>query len=117
MAYEVHRAAAVARDLELIFDFLVQSSEDFGDPPDVAFERSESRLRQIDAAINALGRVPHKGTRDPRLGNNVRHVTRERAIIYFETDDRRQRLRVLAVFFGGQNHDARIMLRLLSDKG
>lgn len=115
MAYEVLRAADVALDLELIFDFLVSSAELFGESEARAFDLAEQRLARIEAAMEDLSKLPHQGTRRPHLGSGIRNVTRDRAIYYFDVDDERQVVRVLAVFFGGQDHDARILLRLLSD--
>ncbi len=116
MAYEVRRAAAVDLDLELIFDFLVAAAESFGESTETAFAMAERRLRDIEASLENLGKVPHQGTRDDGLGIGIRHVTKGRAIFYFDVDDDAQTLRVLAVFFGGQDHDSRILLRLLSQQ-
>ncbi|WP_305969011.1 MULTISPECIES: type II toxin-antitoxin system RelE/ParE family toxin [unclassified Mameliella] len=113
MAYKVLRAADVAVDLDLIFDFLVAAAEAFGDDTATAFARAEERLNQIEADMAGLGRVPHQGTLRPHLGDGIRNVTKGRAVYYFDVDDDRRILRVLAVFFGGQDHDARILLRLL----
>ncbi|WP_424934319.1 type II toxin-antitoxin system RelE/ParE family toxin [Amaricoccus macauensis] len=114
MAYEVIRSADVDRDLELIFEFLVETAESFGDSTDTAFLRAGERLAQIEDTMETLGDIPHQGTRRPHLGGGVRNVTKGRAIYYFDVDDDRQILRVLAVFFGGQDHDARILFRLLT---
>lgn len=113
MAYRVLRAAAVAGDLELIFDFVAESAEALGEPAEEAFEIAARRLRGILDAMEGLGAVPHQGTRRPELGPDLRHVTKDRAIFYFDVDDEAEELRILAVFFGGQDHDRRILLRLL----
>ncbi|WP_353476627.1 type II toxin-antitoxin system RelE/ParE family toxin (plasmid) [Salipiger sp. H15] len=114
MAYSVLRAAAVARDLELIFDFIAGSAETLGEDAGTAFDMAERRIRAILGAMEGLGRAPHQGTLRPELGAGVRHVTKDRAIFYFEVDDAAEELRILAVFFGGQDHDRHILLRLLS---
>ncbi|WP_323767050.1 type II toxin-antitoxin system RelE/ParE family toxin [Marinovum sp.] len=116
MVYEVRRAAGVARDLELIFEFLLSAAEGFGESPERAFALAEARLDEIETALDGLGRAPHQGTLRPHLGPGLRNVTKGRAVIYFDTDDSRQLLRVLAVFFGGQDHQSHILLRLLSDR-
>ena len=113
MVYDVVRAADVAFDLELIFDFLVEAAEAFGEDTNTAFERAERRLFEIETGMDGLGDVPHQGTLRPHLGDGIRNVTKGRAVYYFEVDDDRQVVRVLAVFFGGQDHEARILLRLL----
>lgn len=114
MAYRVLRAAAVDLDLDLIFDFIADSAEDLGETPQTAFEIASRRILGIEHAMEALGRVPHQGTLQPALGPGIRHVTKDRAILYFDVDDASETVRILAVFFGGQDHDARILLRLLA---
>lgn len=114
MAYEVLWADAVERDLELIFDFLVTAAETFGDSEADAFERAARRIDEIESGMEALGQTPHQGTLRPHLGHSVRNVTKSRAVYYFEVNDSARTVKVLAVFFGGQDHDARILLRLLS---
>ncbi|MCV6593139.1 MAG: type II toxin-antitoxin system RelE/ParE family toxin [Silicimonas sp.] len=114
MGYRVLRAAAVDTDLELIFDHLFDVAIRFGDAPDVAFRRAEMRVVEIEQSLDDLRKVPHQGTRRPDLGATVRNVTKGRAILYFDVDDTRQIVHVLAVFFSGQDHDTRILLRLLS---
>lgn len=114
MAYKVTRAADVALDLELIFDFLVEAAEGFGEDTETAFRRAEQRLGEIEVGMEGLGDVPHQGTLRPHLGDRIRNVTKGRAVYYFEADNDRQVVRVLAVFFGGQDHDARILLRLFN---
>ena len=38
-----------------------------------------------------------------------------RAIYWFDVDEGRRTVRVLAVFFGGQDHIRRMLIRLLED--
>lgn len=113
MAYEVIRTADVAHDLELIFDFLVAAAEDFGEDAETAFARAAQRLTEIEAGMEDLGRVPHQGTLRPHLGDGIRNVTKRRTVYYFDVDEARQIVRIFAVFFGGQDHEARILSRLL----
>lgn len=115
MAYEVVRGEGVDRDLELIFDFLVAAAEDFGDDEGNAVDRAGRRIAEIEAAMRGLGNAPHQGTLRPHLGDGIRNVTKGRAVFYFENDERRKILRILAVFFGGQDHEARTLLRLLEE--
>lgn len=117
MAYKVERAEAVDRDFEAIFDFLFASYCQFGDLPDEAFERAEQRLHSIENDLFALGNVPHQGTLLPTLLPGLRSVTKNRAIFYFEVDDDNRCLRVLAVFFGAQDHQRAMLKRLLTARG
>lgn len=111
MAYEVVRAAGVGRDLELIFDFLVDLAEAFGE---AAFALAARRIDEIGAGMEGLGRLPLQGTLRPHLGAGVRDVTKGRVVYYFDEDEAQARARVLAVFFGEQGHEPRILLRLLT---
>lgn len=113
MGFDVVRSNSVDQDLEAIFDFLVQAAEHFGDSAQDAFSRAEARLLEIEESLDHLGSVPHQGTLWPELGEGIRCVTKGRAIVYFDTRDDARTLRVLAVFFGGQDHDTRILARLL----
>ncbi|WP_170709393.1 MULTISPECIES: type II toxin-antitoxin system RelE/ParE family toxin [Ruegeria] len=114
MVYKVVRAEEETSDLDLIFDYLVETAEHFGEDLETAFLRAEKRVIEIQESLESLANVPHQGTLRPHLGNNIRNVTKIKAIIYFEVDDDKLIVRVLAVFYSGQNHDAHILLRLLS---
>jgi toxin ParE1/3/4 len=113
MPYRVERASATDEDLAAIFDFLLQSYMEFGDARSEALERAATRVEGIEAEMLALGDVPHQGTLRTDLLAGVRSVTKQRAVFYFDVDDDLRLVRVLAVFFGGQDHQ-RAMLRRLS---
>ena len=114
MVYKVFRAEEVTTDLDLIFDHLVETAEHFGEDPETAFLRAEKRIIKIQESLESLVKAPHQGTLRPHLGHSIRNVTKNKAIIYFEVDDDELVVRVLAIFYSGQNHDAHILLRLLS---
>jgi plasmid stabilization system protein ParE len=116
MGYELRRAAGVARDLELIFDFLFEAAIAFGDDTTSAFDRAATRILAIEGAMEALTEVPYQGTLRPDLLPGLRQVTKGRAIFYFDVDDNTAILRVLAVFYGGQDHQRQMLLRLLSSQ-
>jgi len=111
--FEIVRGDGVDRDLELIFDFLVGAAEELGEDAASAFSLAETRLSRIEANMRMLGRAPLQGTLRPHLGENIRNVTKDRAVFYFDVDEGRRKIRILAVFFVGQDHEARILLRLL----
>lgn len=116
MAWRVERSEAVDTDLDLIFDFLFAAAIDFGQEPERAFDSAARRIGEIEAAIRQLAKVPRQGSLHPDIAG-LRHVTKGRAILYFDADPERQVVSVLAVFWGGQDHDARILLRLLGGQG
>ena len=45
----------------------------------------------------------------------LRHLAIGRAIYWFDVDDGRETVRVLAVFFGGQDHVRHMLARLLEE--
>ena len=116
MKYGVERARDTDRDLASIFDFLIESYQAFGEDTDGAIERAASRVRDIETAMLSLGDAPHQGTLRPEILPGLRSVTKQRAIFYFDVDEGRRMVRVLAVFFGGQDHQRRMLRRLLGDK-
>jgi toxin ParE1/3/4 len=112
MAFEVVRSRASDRDLELIFDHLIDTYQALGDPPDAALERAAARVRAIEDDMAGLGRMPFRGTLRHDLLPGLRQVTRNRAIFYFRIDEEAAQVRVLAVFFGGQDHLGHMLRRL-----
>ncbi len=117
MAYKVERSVASDRDLETIFDFVFEAALGFGEDEATAFQRASTRILEIEDAMNALGDLPHQGTLHPEFFGGLRSVTKGRAIFYFDVEDTLHRVRVLAVFFGGQDHQRQMLLRLLSPIG
>ena len=113
MKYAVERARDTDRDLAEIFDFLTESYQSFGEDFDDAAKSAAERLRGIETEMLSLGDAPHQGTLRPDLLPGLRSVTKSRAVFYFDVDDDRRVVRVLAVFFGGQDHHRRMLGRLL----
>lgn len=106
MAYEVVFAADARRDFTLIFEFLVDSYIGFGEDTETAIMRAD---------ITRLGQLPCRGTlHDERLPG-LRHLTIGQAIAWFDTDEDVKLVRVLAIFFGGQDHIRRMLTRLLGE--
>ncbi|RAH97244.1 plasmid stabilization protein [Acuticoccus sediminis] len=112
-AYRVEFAADAERDFELIFDFLEESYRSFGEDAGEAIMHAARRVEAIRIAAVALGRAPHRGTLHPQMMADLRHVTIEQAIYWFLVDEETRTVRVLAIFFGGQDHVRRMLARLL----
>lgn len=112
MAFEVVRSRASDRDLDLIFDYLLATYQDFGDPLPEALDRAALRLGSIEDELERLGTVPFQGTLLPDIMPDLRRVTKDRAIIYFRVAEHAKQVQVLAIFFGGQDHHNHMLLRL-----
>tara|TARA_R110000850_G_scaffold183462_1_gene309030 strand:+ start:3741 stop:4088 length:348 start_codon:yes stop_codon:yes gene_type:complete len=112
MTYEVVFAADARRDFTLIFEFLVDTYVGFGDDTGPAILRAEARVQAIREDIAQLGQVPDRGTLHDDMLPGLRHLTIGQAIAWFDIDEDVKRIRVLAVFFGGQDHIRRMLTRL-----
>jgi toxin ParE1/3/4 len=114
--FEVVRSEQCDRDLELILDHLFAAYCELGDAVPDAFNRSAQRLRGIEGEIDRLGDVPYQGTLASKIMGGLRHVTKSGAVFYFVVDEGERRVRVLGVFFGGQDHRAHILRRIVGAK-
>ena len=112
--FRVRWSRAAIRDVELIFDHLVESYQVLGDDPAEAFDRAVARAEAIKAEMRALGAAPFQGTLRNDLMPGLRFVTKNRAIYYFVADGDAHTVDILAVFFGGQDHQRHMLTRLLS---
>lgn len=102
------------RDLDLIGRFIELNALARGESEESALTMSQLRIEKILTSAEALTRAPYQGTRLPGLGPSIRRTTKDRAIFYFDLIEDRHIIRILAIFFGGQDHDSRILARLLS---
>ncbi len=114
MKYKVERAQEVRDDLDRIFDFLTASYVRFGDDLESAMDRAGARLARLEAVFDDLCNRPHRGTLHNELLAGLRSTTVDRAVIYFDIDESKRVVRVLAVYFGGQDHRRHIVGRLPS---
>lgn len=110
MAFKVLRSTRTDQDLGLILDRLIQSYLDLGDALPAAFTRAARRVGSIEADMEALHKAPFQGTLLPDL----RRVTKNKAVFYFDVDEAEKTVRILAVFFGGQDHQRHMLKRLSS---
>lgn len=111
--YRVLRSAACDADIEIIFDHLFGAYQDLGEQAPDALNHATARVRAIENALARLGDVPFQGTLEPQIMPGLRHVTKDHAVFYFITDEARHEVRVLAVFFRGQDHRQHILRRIL----
>ena len=115
MAYRLEFSAEAERDFGLIFDHLLRSYLGFGESPESAFGHAETRIFEIRTAAARILNALHRGERHDDILPGLRHLSIGRAIYRFDIDEPRGTVRVLAVFFGGQDHVRHMMARLLED--
>ena len=115
MAFRLEFAAEAERDFGLIFDHLLRSYLDFSEGPESALGHAESRIVEIRASAERILTAPHRGERYDDILPGVRHLAIGRAIYWFDVDEPHETVRVLAVFFGGQDRARHMMARLLEE--
>ena len=113
MAFRLEFAADAEHDFGLIFDHLLQSYLDFGESPESAFDHAGSRITEIRRTAERILTAPHRGARHDDILPGLRHLAISRAIYRFDVDESREVVRVLAVFFGAQDHVRHMLVRLL----
>ncbi|MDX8355780.1 type II toxin-antitoxin system RelE/ParE family toxin [Cognatiyoonia sp. IB215182] len=109
----VEIAADAEQDLSLIFDHLFATYVNLGEPDETAFVHAAARVRSIQESVGMLASNPFRGTMRESYGPDVRNITIDRAVIWFELDGQKETVRVLAYFFGGQDHTRHMLRRLL----
>jgi toxin ParE1/3/4 len=115
MPFAVEFSADSERDLALIFDHLFDSYVGFGESTDEALEHAARRVLAVRRAADRLANAPVRGTRRDDVLPGLRHVAFGRAVYRFDVDETVRKVRILAIFFGGQDHVRRMLIRLLGD--
>ncbi len=113
MPYKIEFAEASERDLELIFDHLFESYLGFGESTVHALEHAAERIRDIRVAAEGLTLFPERDTARADILPGLRFMVMQRATRWYDVDDEAQVVRVLGIFFGGQDHIRRMLIRLL----
>lgn len=113
MPFAIEFSAESERDFELIFEHLRTSYIGIGETPADAFEHAARRVLGLRNAADRLAEFPMRGTAHDDILRGLRHLTIDRAIFWFDVDHTAKRVRILAVFFGGQDHVRHMLLRLL----
>lgn len=112
--WNVEFSADAENDFELIFDHLVDSYTGFGEEIEEAFEHAVERLRGIRSTTQKLERAPQQGTLRDDIASGIRFVRLDKTVFWFDLDEQRQVVRVLAVFFGAQDHIKHMLTRALA---
>ncbi len=115
MAYRLEFATQAERDFDLIFEHLLRNYLNFGESLESALDHAALRVLEIRAEAERIPTAPNRGERHDDLLPGLRHLSLGRAVYWFEVDEARRTVRVLAVFFGGQDHIRHMMYRLMED--
>ena len=115
MDFRLEFSAEAERDFELIFDHLVDSYLGLGEPVEAALDHAEARVMKVRADAKRILTAPHRGDIHDDILPGLRHLTIDRAIYWFDVHEAPPTVRVLAVFFGGQDHLRHVLTRLLEE--
>ncbi len=113
MTWRIEFAVRAEQDFDLIFDHLFKSYRQLGEPHDKALDNAVRRVESIRMRAEAIAEAPFQGTLHNDISPGLRHVTHDRAIYWFDLDEDAQVVRILAVFFGGQDHVRQMLRRSL----
>ena len=108
-------AAEAINDLLLITEYLTQAYCGFGEPPAEANRHAQVRIEAIIAAAERLATAPLREESHDDLLPGLRHLALDRAVYWFRPRAEQREIQVLAVFFGGQDHQRRMLVRLLQN--
>ena len=106
-------AAEAADDLALIEDHLIRAYRAFGESLPEAMQRAEVRIEAIITTAERLCTAPFRGESQSDLLLGLRHLALDNAVYWFVPDPETRQIRVLAVFFGAQDHQRHMLVRLL----
>ena len=113
MAFRLEFSTAAEREFERIFDYLFESYLGFGERPDEAVEHAAARTLEIRPAADRILTAPHRGERHDDILPGLRRLSLGQTIYWFELDEDREIVRILGMFFGGQDHIRQMLARLV----
>lgn len=113
MRFEIEFSADAERDFELIFDHLFENYVAFGEDTQEALNHAARRVMAIRKAADRLASFPVRGTARDDILPGIRFVAIARAVYWFDLDQTARKVRILAVFFGGQDHIRHMLVRLI----
>ena len=109
-------AADAVNDLLLISDHLLQAYQGFGEPLEEASRHAAARIEAVISAAERLATAPLRGESHHDLLPGLRHLALDRAVYWFRPRPQQREIQVLAVFFGGQDHQRHMLVRLLQGR-
>ncbi len=104
---------AAGEDLDLIEAHLSEAYSNFGESPIEAATHAAARIETILATAERLATAPFRGQARDDLLPGLRHLSLDGAIYWFIVDEVGLEVQVLAIFFGGQDHQRHMLVRLL----
>jgi plasmid stabilization system protein ParE len=113
MKFAIEFSTESERDFELIFEHLFESYVGFGESREAAFGRAAKRIKEIRKAAERLATFPNRAAARDDVLPGLRYLVIDRAIYWFDIEEPARKIRILAIFFGGQDHIRHMLVRLL----
>lgn len=109
MTYRLEFAEDAERDIELICGLRADGGggAQTGDPAEQA-----ARAEALRSAGESLAAAPHRGVPQSEIARGLRRAAIGRAVFWFDIDEDRRAVRILAVFLGGRDRPRDILDRL-----
>ena len=114
MRFRIEFSAEAERDFALIFDHVFESYLGICENVEAALDHCGARIRVIRQEDDRLASAPFRVESRDDLLPGLRHLTIDRAIYWFDVNEAEKAVRVLAIFFVGQDHVRHKLRRLLS---
>ena len=111
--WKIEVSEAAERDLELLFHHLADSYMEFGSSRREAAAQARTRVQQVYEMTARIASAPLRGEGHGNWMPGLRHLTLDKAIYWYLVDEEAQRVRILAIFYGSQDHQRRMLRRLL----
>jgi toxin ParE1/3/4 len=108
-------AVEAINGLVLITEYLTQACSGFGEPLVEAQYHAQKRIEAIITAAERLATAPLRGESHDDLLPGLRHLALDLALTWFRARAEQLVVQVLAVFFGGQDHQRSMMVRQLQN--
>lgn len=111
--WKIEVSEAAERDLGLLFFHLADSYAEFGSNRHEAAAQARTRVQKVFAATERIASAPMRGERHDDWMPGLRHLTLDKGVYWYLVDEGAKCVRILAIFYGGQDHQRRMLLRLL----
>jgi len=115
MSWTIEFSEAAERDIDSLFRHFADSYADFGETRNEASKRAIDRIGQILDTAERIATEPYRGDDHDDLLLGLRHLTLKRAIYWYRIDEAAGIISILAIFYGGQDHQRRMLVRLLGN--
>ena len=117
MAWRIEFAPEAVADLETLFDHLQSSRRQQGWPDGESARMAAERIRRIIRMADRIAIAPLRDHAHEVAGRRFRHLTLDRAIFWYTTENADSVVRIEAIFHGGQDHMGRMLARLTGEDG